>query len=77
MHQKAFLLSPDIDWHFIGHLQTNKVKLVIPGAVLIQGVDSMRLLEAINREALRNNVVQKSCFSFTLQRRNQVWIFTG
>ena len=64
MHQKASLLSPGINWHFIGHLQTNKVKLVIPGAVLIQGVDSMRLLEAINREALRNNVVAKVLLQF-------------
>ena len=38
----------DIEWHFIGHLQTNKLKMVLPYASLIQSVDSVRLLEAIN-----------------------------
>ena len=38
----------DIEWHFIGHLQTNKLKMVLPYVALVQSVDSVRLLEAIN-----------------------------
>lgn len=44
-------LPKDIRWHFIGHLQTNKVKMIVPFVHLIHSVDSMRLLETINREA--------------------------
>ena len=44
-------LPKDIRWHFIGHLQTNKVKIVVPVVHLIHSVDSLRLLETINREA--------------------------
>ena len=46
-------LPRDIRWHFIGHLQTNKVRAIIPFVYLIQSVDSLRLLETINREAER------------------------
>ena len=41
----------DIEWHFIGHLQTNKLKMVLPYASMVQSVDSVRLLEAIDRWA--------------------------
>ena len=44
-------LPKDIRWHFIGHLQTNKVKQVVPFVHMIHSVDSVRLLEAINKEA--------------------------
>ena len=44
-------LPKDIRWHFIGHLQTNKVKQIVPFVYLIHSVDSLRLLETINREA--------------------------
>lgn len=44
-------LPKDIRWHFIGHLQTNKVRQVVPFVHMIHSVDSMRLLETINREA--------------------------
>ena len=44
-------LSKDIRWHFIGHLQTNKVKQVVPFVYMIHSVDSVRLLEIINKEA--------------------------
>ena len=39
----------DLEWHFIGHLQTNKLKMVLPYVSLVQSVDSLHLLEAINR----------------------------
>ena len=41
----------DIEWHFIGHLQTNKLKMVLPYASMVQSVDSVRLLDAIDRWA--------------------------
>jgi pyridoxal phosphate enzyme (YggS family) len=44
-------LPKDIEWHFIGHLQENKVKHIAPFIDMIQSVDSVKLLEAINREA--------------------------
>ena len=55
---KQSALPPDIRWHFIGHLQTNKVKLLIPFVYLIHGVDSLRLLKEIDRQAgLKGRVV--------------------
>jgi PLP dependent protein len=52
---KEALLPKDIRWHFIGHLQSNKVKYIAPFAHLIQGVDSFKLLEEINNVAKKNN----------------------
>ena len=51
MEAKAKALPADIEWHFIGHLQTNKIKNVIPYAALIESVDSEHLLAAIDRAA--------------------------
>lgn len=50
---KHSTLPHDIEWHMIGHLQTNKVRAIVPFVSLIQSVDSVRLLECINREAER------------------------
>ena len=50
---KQQMLPKDIEWHMIGHLQTNKVKAIAPFISLIHSVDSARLLECINREAER------------------------
>ena len=47
----------DIEWHFIGHLQTNKLKMVLPYVSLVQSVDSLRLLEAIDRWGAANGKV--------------------
>ena len=52
--EKQKELPADIRWHFIGHLQTNKVKLIAPFIYLIQGVDSFKLLKEINKEAKKN-----------------------
>lgn len=52
-------LPADIRWHFIGHLQTNKVKQLVPLVQLIQGVDSLRLLKEIDKQAvLKGRVVE-------------------
>ncbi|MDR0371256.1 MAG: YggS family pyridoxal phosphate-dependent enzyme [Prevotellaceae bacterium] len=53
--QKYETLPNDISWHFIGHLQRNKVKYIIPFVELIHGVDSERLLSEINKEAAKIN----------------------
>ena len=52
---KAAQLPTDIRWHFIGHLQTNKVKYIAPLVQLIHGVDSLKLLKEIGRQAQKNN----------------------
>lgn len=53
MASKAAALPDDIEWHFIGHLQTNKVRTVVPHASLIHSIDSPRLLDAVDAEAVR------------------------
>lgn len=53
--EKAPLLPEDIQWHLIGHLQTNKVKYIAPFIDTIQSVDSEKLLAEINKEAGKNN----------------------
>lgn len=54
---KQAQLPKDIRWHFIGHLQSNKVKYIAPFVHLIHGVDSFKLLKEINKEAAKNNRV--------------------
>ncbi|HVW94354.1 MAG TPA: YggS family pyridoxal phosphate-dependent enzyme [Mucilaginibacter sp.] len=55
--EKYEQLPKDIQWHLIGHLQTNKVKYIAPFITMIQSVDSLRLLEEINKHAEKNNRV--------------------
>lgn len=52
--EKQALLPPDIRWHFIGHLQSNKVRYIAPFVHLIHGVDSVKLLKEINKQAEKN-----------------------
>lgn len=56
---KAKVLPQDIEWHFIGHLQTNKVKYIAPYIAMIEAVDSLKLLKEINRQAAANGRVIK------------------
>ena len=53
---KAAELPPDIRWHFIGHLQRNKLKMVLPYAYLIHSVDSVKLLDEIQKFAAKENL---------------------
>ncbi len=55
MLDKYEQLPKDIEWHLIGHLQSNKVKLIAPFVSLIHSVDSLKLLQEINKQALKNN----------------------
>ncbi len=54
---KAKVLPGDIKWHFIGHLQTNKLKMVLPYAAMVESVDSVHLLEAIDKWGVENGRV--------------------
>ncbi|MBS1597686.1 MAG: YggS family pyridoxal phosphate-dependent enzyme [Bacteroidetes bacterium] len=54
MTDKQTHLPKDIRWHFIGHLQSNKVKYIAPFVFMIQGVDSYKLLAEINKQAAKN-----------------------
>jgi pyridoxal phosphate enzyme (YggS family) len=53
--EKQSQLPGDIRWHFIGHLQSNKVKQIAPFIHLIQSIDSLKLLQEVNKQAQKNN----------------------
>lgn len=53
MRDKHEALPKDIEWHFIGHLQTNKIKYIIPYVSLIHSIDSLNLLKEVNKEAAK------------------------
>ncbi len=57
--QKQEALPKDIEWHFIGHLQTNKVKNIAPYISMIEAVDSYKLLKEINKQAAKNDRIIK------------------
>ena len=54
LKQKHATLPSDIEWHFIGHLQTNKVKYIAPYISMIEAVDSLKLLREIDKQAAKN-----------------------
>lgn len=57
LNEKAATLPKDIEWHFIGHLQSNKIKFISPYVSLIHGVDTVKLLNEINKEGKKINRV--------------------
>ena len=57
LRQKVETLPKDIEWHFIGHLQTNKVKYIAPYITMIEAVDSLKLLREIDKQAAKNERV--------------------
>jgi len=61
---KHAILPADIEWHFIGHLQSNKIKYIAPYISLIQSVDSFKLLTEINKEALKCDRIIPCLFQF-------------
>ena len=62
---KVAALPNDIEWHFIGHLQTNKVKYIAPYVSLIQSIDSERLLDEVERQAVRFSSEREARFGDT------------
>ncbi|CAN5593869.1 YggS family pyridoxal phosphate-dependent enzyme [soil metagenome] len=80
---KQTALPQDIRWHFIGHLQSNKVKYIASFVNLIHGVDSLSLLKEINKQGLKNNRVincllqihiakEETKFGFSLQELSEL-----
>ena len=57
--KKVVSLPKDIEWHFIGHLQTNKVKYIAPYISMIESVDSLKLMKEINKQAAKHDRVVK------------------
>lgn len=83
--QKKDLLPRDIEWHLIGHLQSNKVRLVVPFISMIQSVDSFKLLKTIDAEASRVNRViscllqihiaeEETKFGFSMAELNEMML---
>ena len=64
LREKQPQLPDDIEWHMIGHMQSNKVKYIAPYISLIHGVESLKLLEEINKQALKNNRIIKILLQF-------------
>ncbi len=64
MRDKHEVLPRDIQWHFIGHLQTNKIKYIIPFVTLIHSIDTANLLEAVNKEAKKHDRVVDCLLQF-------------
>jgi pyridoxal phosphate enzyme (YggS family) len=56
---KQTFLPQDIEWHLIGHLQSNKVKYIAPFIAMIHSIDSLKLLKEVNAQALKNNKIIK------------------
>lgn len=55
LRRKVPALPKDIEWHFIGHLQTNKVKYIAPYITMVEAVDSLKLLKEIDKQAAKHN----------------------
>ena len=83
MAEKQAQLPKDIAWHMIGHLQTNKVKYIAPFVALIHSVDSLKVLQEINKQAAKNNRViecllqihiaeEESKFGFSREEVNEL-----
>jgi PLP dependent protein len=76
LDQKQLVLPKDIDWHFIGHLQTNKIKYIAPYVGMIQSVDSFKLLKEINKEAIRFNRVIPCLLQFHIAQEEAKYGFS-
>lgn len=70
MNDKQHQLPADVRWHLIGHLQSNKVKYIAPYVHLIHSVDSLSLLQEINKQALKNNRVIDCLLQFHIAQED-------
>ena len=73
MVAKWKLLPKEIEWHFIGHLQRNKVKYLAPFVSLIHGVESLRLLKEINKQALKSKRIIDVLLQFYIADEADLW----
>ena len=76
MKAKHEILPQDIEWHFIGHLQTNKIKYIAPYVALIHSIDSFSLLQEVNKHALKNNRVIPCLLQFHIADEETKFGFT-
>lgn len=73
--EKQAVLPKDIEWHQIGHLQTNKVKYIAPFVSLIHAVDSLKLLKEINKQAIKNNRIIDCLLQFHIAEESSKFGF--
>jgi PLP dependent protein len=76
MVQKQTDLPSDIEWHFIGHLQSNKVKYIAPFISLIHGIDSFKILKEVNKEGRKNNRIIPCLLQFHIAREETKFGFS-
>ncbi len=76
LNEKHSVLASDIDWHFIGHLQTNKIKYIAPYVGLVQSVDSFKLLSEIDKEAKKQNRVIPCLLQFHIATEESKYGFS-
>ena len=76
MKSKHEILPQDIEWHFIGHLQTNKIKYIAPYVSLIHSIDSYDLLKEVNKHAVKNNRVIPCLLQFHIADEETKFGFT-
>jgi PLP dependent protein len=69
-------LPKDIEWHFIGHLQTNKVKYIAPFVNMIHGIDSFKILKAVNKEAYKNDRIVPCLLQFHIAQESTKFGFS-
>jgi PLP dependent protein len=69
-------LPNDIEWHFIGHLQTNKAKYIAPFVSMIQSIDSFKILKTVNREAEKNNRIIPCLLQFHIAQESTKFGFS-
>tara|TARA_B100001778_G_scaffold69753_1_gene55270 strand:+ start:831 stop:1463 length:633 start_codon:yes stop_codon:yes gene_type:complete len=72
---KHKILPKDINWHMIGHLQTNKVKKIVPFISLIHSVDSIKLLKVINKESKKINKITKCLIQVNISNEKNKYGF--
>lgn len=70
MEEKYNLLPKDIEWHLIGHLQTNKVKYIAPFVAMIHSIDSFKLLKEINKQGKKNERVIECLLQFHIAKED-------
>jgi PLP dependent protein len=76
LQSKSRELPADIEWHFIGHLQSNKIRLILPHVAMIHSVDSFRLLKEIDKEAAKTGRVVPCLLQFYIAREETKFGFS-
>ena len=76
MAQKQPYMPADVEWHFVGHLQRNKVKTIVPFVSLVHAVDSTKLLKTINKEAAKHNRVIPVLFQVHISKDESKYGFS-